>query len=227
MENYRRQRQINELKDLLETRIPLLSEVHAKGIQSLPINAVYPKLYDLYVIAEEHDFMDYSKSTSDALRVSFGDVVTLWKSKVESKLIDLIGKACGLGYVFDQARVFDLATTFFKCSSCHETGLMRHERAMMHSCATRTRAITHESPLAQRASMVVFRQSQWGDIGSITFSKVGLVTVSEVVAMAGLDPKTATARDMDERDPIYECRTSNSINAGRATMKWDTVVCSA
>ncbi len=211
--------------ELLGSRKPLLSMIHAKCIQDLPINAVYPNIHDLYVIVEEHDFMDYSKSTMDALRVPFSDIVALWKSKIESKLISLIVNARGSDHVLDQEKVFDLATTFFECSNCLEVS-MRHERAMMHHCASRARISPGSEILSkERMTDIVFREALWGGSGAIKFNKAWFGAVSEVVAMAGMDPDTATARDMDKRDPIYECRTCNSIVEGRATMKWDAVVC--
>ena len=106
MERCRKRRQVDEHMELLESRKPLLSMIRAKCIQDLPINAVYPNIHDLYVIVEEHDFMDYSKSTMDALRVPFSDVVALWKSKIESKLISLIVNARGSDHVLDQGKVF-------------------------------------------------------------------------------------------------------------------------
>jgi hypothetical protein len=50
--------------------------------------------------------------------------------------------------------------------------------------------------------------------------------MDSIVSMAGLDPKTATAQDMDALDPIFECIACNSFTEGRATMTWMTTVCS-
>lgn len=210
-----------EYLELFELRKHVLSEIYDKGIKALPINSPYPTLAQTFCITEDHGLMDYSE---DALRVPFGEVVALWRKHVDSKLIKLITNACGPEYTFDPTTVFDLATTFFVCCHCRPFRPLSHDQAMVHPCGMSI-DLLNGNDTSQEAFRRAFGSAVWGDVdGSVQFSKAHLKVMQEIIERCGLDPKVTTARQMNELDPIFECRTCNVFEKGRATMSWTAVV---
>ncbi|KAF8965436.1 hypothetical protein BDZ97DRAFT_2074722 [Flammula alnicola] len=223
MKRTKSQRLFQEHSQYLESRRNILHEICKNGSAHLPLNSLYPTVGELYRITEDNpSLVDYSKSYPDALLVPFPDIALLWRKDIERKLLDLITNACGADHVFDPSTVFDLATTFFKCTSCYPVMLMRDERAMKHRCATVDGRYRPDEDPYKRAFRVVLGVS-WNACGCIKFDPEDLKTLTEVVEMCGFDPKVTTAHEMDEADPIIECLSCNHIDEGRATMTWAAV----
>ncbi|KAF8965463.1 hypothetical protein BDZ97DRAFT_2074737 [Flammula alnicola] len=224
MKRNKAQRLFREHREFLESRRIVLHDIRKNGSKNLPINSVYPDIGELYRITEENpSLVDYSKSYPDALRVPFSDIALLWRKAIESKLLDLITDACSVEYEFDPNTVFDLATTFFNCTSCPgyttttpmgqaipmgQTMLMRHERAMIHRCATVDGHYNSDDTPYELAFRDVLKGKSWNAC---------------VVEMCGFDPKVTTACEMDQANLIIECLSCNNIDKGRATMTWAVV----
>ncbi|KAF9473294.1 hypothetical protein BDN70DRAFT_397879 [Pholiota conissans] len=225
-------RKSQEKRGFLSRRKDILSQVWEDGVQTLPIDSPYPCRPEFYCITESYNLVDYSKTAKDALLVPFVDVVDLWRKHVDDKLLGLIADECGPDYAFDSSTVFDLATTFFVCTqSCHSVNSisvrpsMRHVQALMHRCfdwQTLSIATLPEGGLEFR---VVFGYPVWYDVaGCVEFRAEDLEVMQKIVRLCDLDPAVATAREMDELDPIFECLACNSASDGRATMVWSAVL---
>lgn len=220
-------REFAELEQLFQTRHQFLCDVRTIGAQELPANKAYPNALDIHELGEKHGFIDYSKSPADALSVPFTEIVAMWQLDIDTKLIELITRTCGSDYVFTPTKVLDLATVFFDCSMCNSNGTsMGHERTLMHECATSSPWLSTSLSTRLRALQKVFSTAPWcsRNENMITFGKEQWMMMTRVVEMAGLDPKTATAEEMDGLNLVFECRTCNDIDLGRATMTWAAVV---
>ncbi|KAF9485605.1 hypothetical protein BDN70DRAFT_870895 [Pholiota conissans] len=215
-----------EYEELYKMHKCILSEIYDNGIKTLPVGAPCPTLAEVYCTAEAHELVDYSKPATTALSVPFDQVVALWRKHVDGKLLELFETAYG-PHNFDPASVFDLAITFFHCTGsgryhpCRDP-IMRRDQAMVHTCTDRT---DPNAPPRQHAFETVFGRAIWRDVSSsLVCRNAQLKVVQRMVEMCGLDPKVATACQMNELNPVFECLTCNSIQEGRATMTWATVI---
>ncbi|KAF9473295.1 hypothetical protein BDN70DRAFT_925244 [Pholiota conissans] len=221
-------REYQEHSTFFSLRKHILQDIYLTGVKTLPVNSPRPEAAEVYRVAEAHDFVDYSKSATDALCVPFKEIVVLWRRLVGEKLVELIAQAHGPGYDFDRETVGDLVVAnIFSCNLCgysHDSRrILTYNQAAVHTC------INFEygpgRSLSQRAFSTVFGHAKWIDVpGSVKINDSYLDIVQQIVKMCGYDPKVATVRQMDELNPIFECLSCNSLTEGRATMSWSSVL---
>jgi hypothetical protein len=228
-----------EYRELLLSQKRFLSSIYNDGINKLPLNSPSPTLAQFYRITEKHDLIDYSTAAEDALRVPFDKFMVIWRKFVDYKLISRVIGPCGPEYQshqyqFDQATVLDLATTFFRCVVCRPHHPMRHDQAMIHPCAEKFRHMNKTQSQSQKTFYSVFGHALWCEPDpnwSTRFHSINLEINSDhlkiapkIVEMCGFDPRVTTARQMDELDPVFECRKCSSCVDGSATMSWVAAV---
>ncbi|KAF8181619.1 hypothetical protein BJ912DRAFT_608613 [Pholiota molesta] len=227
----KRLREELEYRELLLSRKQFLSSIYNDGIKKLPLNSPSPTLAQFYRITEEHDLIDYSTAAEDALRVTFDEFMDIWRKFVDYKLTCRIEGACGSEYQFDRATVLDLATTFFRCVVCSPNLPMRHDQAIIHPCAEKVRYISGAKSQSQKAFYSVFGHALWCEPDpnwstrfhsfDLKISDLDCLKIApKIIERWGFDPRVTTARQMDELDPVFECRQCSSCEKGSATMTW-------
>ena len=121
----------------------------------------------------------------------------------------------------------ELATTWFHCWNCTEP--IGYPRVLVHGHATSFR---YGSRI--EASVDHFQNlgcEVWNHRGDrVWFYTQAHAAARPIIAACGLDPDVATAREMDELEPMIECLTCYNIeirynlDTGRHAMRWRRAV---
>ncbi|KAF9481491.1 hypothetical protein BDN70DRAFT_529933 [Pholiota conissans] len=214
-----------EYEELHRSRMRILSGIYNSALHRVSLDVPFPSLGQAFRIIEDHDLLDYSE---EILRVSFEEVVSLWRKHVERELVELV--AAVVEHPVTKAVDLNLATTMFICpneSSCPTNTMLRPNQAMVHPCVQAVEpylipALSGWTPADTFRSQ--FGAVAWCDgSGGVRFSKADFLVLEGVVKMLGLDPQVTTSRQMDELDSILECRACNSFEEGRAALSWAAV----
>jgi len=235
MEDMKSRRVRKERRALLRERLAALNTVRETCISTLPANAIYPTTADLFRIPFVRNIIDTVPATgnftSDDLEpvsLSFDILNLQWQKEIEQKLLDLIQVAKGSDVQdsLDAEAVLTLATSFFSCGGCPR--FLRYPAILMHPCATKYRYQALEKDDPDQLYLAEIREETFWNTNHYISMKPGHVAiVSRILGMVGLDPKTATAQEVDALNPIFECISCNNLSMGRAIMPWKTVVCLA
>ncbi|KIM49548.1 hypothetical protein M413DRAFT_21749 [Hebeloma cylindrosporum] len=212
-------------------RLNDLRAVRQAWVETLPANSIYPTSSELMRLPFVKDIFDnLSKGESlteanlESVRLELDDLNVEWQENIKNELVEIASK----GYEddpVDPETVLTLATTFFACKTCYRVRLLRYPNILMHKCATTLDwQSSHEGEPEARFLKRHFQETFWNAKGHIVCEPAHRAFVVELVRLAGLDPVTATAGDMDAVDPIFECVPCNSVTKGRATMSWKTAV---
>ncbi|KAF9557178.1 hypothetical protein CPC08DRAFT_725233 [Agrocybe pediades] len=129
-----------------------------------------------------------------------------------------ISTACGEEYA-QLENVLQSATTSFTCSRCSYDRIV-YPRVLMHACVTTSWLPTDASEIQKRLKRL-WNTGGSDESGIIRFNKIGMKTVSKLIEMCGMDPKTTTIKEIQNLNPIFECMECDSIHEGRAIMTWD------
>ncbi|KAF4614952.1 hypothetical protein D9613_003328 [Agrocybe pediades] len=212
-----------EHQDLLCERIPIMKTFLDNYTKTLRAHDLYPCYVDFYALSEISDIVDNTPRTvpftlENFDGISLPDLMTKWRLKMESELIKMIREACGEEYA-QLENVLQLATTSFTCSRCSYDRIV-YPRVLMHACVTTSWLPTDASEIQKRLKRL-WNTGGSDESGIIRFNKVGMKTVSKLIEMCGLDPKTTTIIEIQNLNPIFECMECNSIHEGRAIMTWD------
>ena len=236
MEAMKSQRLESERRALLSERLAVLNTVRETCVSTLPANATYPTTADLFRIPFVRNIIDTVPAatgdfTSDDLEpvsLSF-DVLNLqWQKEIGHKLVGLIQAAEGSDAQdsLDAEAVLNLATSFFSCKACPR--FLRYPAILMHPCATKYNYQAPEKGDPDHLYIAeIRRETFWNTNHNVSMKPEHVAFVSRLLDMVGLDPKTATAQEMDNLNPIFECISCNSLSEGRAIMSWKTAVCLA
>lgn len=166
-------------------------------------------------------------------------VIAAWREAKDAELVEIL-KTYLPGATTAHLH---LATTVFICTvdknpkyssyyaPCRE--LLTYPRVLSHSCASQYDSSVvgensewYRTQLPDDASMVAFfllRSMLWNTGGDrVGFSVEGSRNACAAVEACGLDPNVATVQDMDELDPLVECRSCKDLDdgKGRLVMRW-------
>jgi hypothetical protein len=233
MENTKSRRVQQERRTFLRGRLAALNTVRETCVSTLPANAIYPTTTDLFRIPFVRSIIDTVPATGDftsddlePVRLSFDDLNLQWQKEIEQKLMDLIQAAKGSDVQdsLDAKAVLTLATSFFSCRRCPR--FLRYPAILMHPCATKYNHQALEKDDPDYLYIAEIREETFWNANHYISMKLGhIAIVSRILDVVGLDPKTATAQEMDALNPIFECISCNNLSAGRAIMSWKTAVC--
>ncbi|KIM49551.1 hypothetical protein M413DRAFT_21752 [Hebeloma cylindrosporum] len=203
------------LASLDEHLIAFMEGVKAKRLEQERIEITGKRLLDLSDLRDDSSFSE---------KVSFNDINQRWQTDIEPQLRDIASK----GYKEDvnPETVLTLATTFFICKSCY-SHYLRYPAVIMHRCNRNTNFINRRKDnfdVMISTRCLPEDETYWNNKELIIVKPEHTQLMASVVSMTGLDPKTATARDMDDLDPIYECVGCNDLCEGRAMMSWTTTL---
>lgn len=230
---------------------PLLQEIFNTYALSLPnfVGREFPKFADLFCHRQVRYLVDNATITPDDdptmvrlqfVRDNLPRILCEVRGTIRSKIVALVAKGyaqAGLSD-FDPKRTLNLATTIFSCEECREgksghvfgSETIRPSDVMYHYCtrlpASQIRGVNLDVDGYFQLLDRDFNQCDWNRHSQVSFKPENHRILSEVVTLAGLDPKTTTSEQMDALDPIYECLSCNSPSKGRPTMRWSVVVCS-
>ncbi|KAF9473291.1 hypothetical protein BDN70DRAFT_397812 [Pholiota conissans] len=96
---------------------------------------------------------------------------------------------------------------------------MRRHQIVEHSCFG---SFADSGSMYKGEFNAAFEERCWSDKARtcVKFRADLVKPIERFVEMCELDPKVTTAREMDELNPIFECRTCSSVEKGRLTMTW-------
>ncbi|CAA7265272.1 unnamed protein product [Cyclocybe aegerita] len=234
MESLKEKRIAREKKVLYQDRLTLLKRVYEVYVETLPVNSVHPNTADLFsnpvvrdIVLSDPRSAEFTEDNLEVVQQSFEQLVAQWRKDVDTMLIDLIKKSCP-EYEFDPATVLHLATSIFSCNGCsHHGEYTRHSSSMSpsvalaHRCA-RQMGYSYDDSVdpETRAAQAAISQVTWNFTKRIFFDAKTLPVMTHLVELCGLDAARATAKELDELDPIFECLTCNNPRTGRATIRW-------
>ena len=232
MEGVKAKRLEREHRVITNKRLRDLRQARDQCIATLPANYIHPTTGELFHLPFIQDIIStlsptatFSGDDLELIKRSFNDINQQWQKDVESQLRGIASK----GYKEDvnPETVVGLATTFFVCTSC-SLHFMRYPVVLMHRCPAKISSLNWEDELDMMvgSSSLSAGETYWNNTETIVVKPKQTEFMASVVSMTGLDPKTATAKDMDALDPIFECVPCNDFKEGRATMSWTTTVCS-
>ena len=232
MEEVKAQRLEREHRIVTDKRLADLRQARDQCIATLPANYIHPTTGELFhlpfiqaIISTLSPTASFSGDDLELIKRSFNDINQQWQKDIESQLRDIASK----GYQEDvnPETVVGLATTFFVCTCC-TLRYMRYPAVLMHRCPAKFSSLKWEDELDMMvgSSSLSAGETYWHNKETIVVKPKHTEFMASVVSMTGMDPKTATAQDMDALDPIYECLSCNDFKEGRATMSWTTTVCS-
>ena len=235
MEDKKSRRVQQERRALLRDRLAVLNTVRETCVSTLPANAIYPTTADLFRIPFVRSIIntvpttgDFTSDDLEPVSLSF-DVLNLqWQKEIKQKLLDLIQAAEGSDVQdsLDAEAVLTLATSFFSCRGCPR--FLRYPAILMHPCATKYKYQALEKDDPDHLYIAEIREETfWNTNHYISVKPEHVAVVSRMLDMVGLNPKIATAQEMDALNPIFECISCNNLSVGRAIMSWKTVVCLA
>jgi hypothetical protein len=219
----------DERDTILLERLPILHKVYDTCIETYPINSIIPCVSDVYLDPVVQDlitspplsatFTNENLATVEAL---FPDIILRWRKQTEEKLLNMSSQGCSTQNVPESA--LQLATTIFSCTLCPDEPLT-YPRVLIHRCATKN---CYHNPVVDDDLSVLKRSlncSYWNSGNNMIFEAQKITTLTKVIKLCGLDPKSATREDMDKQNPIFECLACNDTRKGRCTLSWLGVVC--
>lgn len=210
---------------ITDVRLRDLRKAHDHCIATLPVNSIHPTTGELFrlpfiqrIIASLSPTASFSEDDLELINFFFNDINQQWQKDIEFRLRDIASK--GYKEDVDPETVVSLATTFFVCTSC-SSRYLRYPGVLMHNCLPTGEGDPDFVIGSSRSSE---GEIYWNNEGKIVVKPEHTEFMASVVSLTGLDPKTATAQDMDALDPIFECVSCNDFHEGRATMSWTTTV---
>ncbi|CAA7265273.1 unnamed protein product [Cyclocybe aegerita] len=238
MVSAKKTRLFEEKKKVIKKRMPILKRSYDIWVSTLPANAVCPPLSEVFrtpfvqemfystpaTAGETDDFLPSISASADAviqqwLEKGIADLIKIPEEKIIpfSLIKDISSTTQSEAF---PVAALELATTSFVCNNS-ECGPLQYPRVLMHTCP----ASSKPSQFDDRDEKVVFEltgQTYWNTGRSIRIVRDSK-TIVEIVKLCGYDPRTTTAKEMDEANPILICIKCND-KSGRATMTWRTVV---
>jgi len=235
-----------ELIAALQSRLPVLRELYAACIKSLPNDIVYPQFIEFARMpgirnVYLHDLHGKGTFTMEHIRANFSNIISQWQTRIETTLIDSLKQSVQFKDVLlEPAAFLELATTFFSCNKCPSGAPpLRYPQILMHLHATRaappsksdesykftwgkTSQGTQRDPTTRVIRDTSFEAS-WNDQSVVIFDQDIHAVLASAIKLCGLDPKTTTAEQLEKSNPIFECKACNSV-MGRTTMTWSGVV---
>lgn len=231
MEGVKAERLEREHRAITDKRLGDLRKARDHCIAALPVNCIHPTAGELFllpfiqgIVATLSPTASFSEDDLDLIKGSFNDINQQWQKGVESKLREIASN--GYKENVNPETVVGLATTFFVCTSC-SLRYLRYPGVLMHKCPSKANFVdTWEGDLDYMIGSPKLSEGEtyWNNEGTIVVKPEQTEFMASVVSMTGLDPKTATAQDMDALDPIFECVSCNDFHEGRTTMSWMTTV---
>lgn len=233
----------------------MLQDILATYALSLPnsVGVEVPDLADLFCHPYVRDLIDnasldvFTTDTGlDSLRAMLPKLIQEVQSTIHDKVVALVAEGYAGSDDFDPKKSLELATTIFSCIGCgyggdrspyYWTETIRYSDVMFHRCVNTAASDLSSHPKesdidfkfldGEHYCLSMYRGSSadWNRYSQISFNPMHKKILSDVVALAGLDPKTTTTAEMDALDPIFECIPCNLPTEGRATMRWSVVVC--
>lgn len=231
MEVVKAKRLEREHRAITDRRLRDLRKARDDYIATLPVAYIHPTTGELFrfpfiqgIVATLSPTASFSEDDLELIKRSFNDINQQWQKSVESKLRDIASKGYKEGV--NPETVVSLATTFFSCTSC-SLRYLRYPGVIMHKCPQKINfSNTWEDDLDVMIGSSKLSESEtyWNNEWTIVVKPEQTEFMASVVSLTGLDPKTATAQDMDVLDPIFECVSCNNYCDGRMTMSWTTTV---
>ncbi|KAF8881929.1 hypothetical protein CPB84DRAFT_1791318 [Gymnopilus junonius] len=209
-------------KTLLKRRLRALRDVLRTYISTLPANSLHPSTGELFRMPDIRG-MVYDEESHESLEpvlAMLPQLTVQWQADIKGQLLSLI-KTARPDYTFDPDTVFNLATTFFICSSCGSSVCLRYPEVLMHKCATNLgyQSISDQNSEAYYLGDAV-SEIFWNATGRIKYQQEYVKSMAEIVQMAGFDPATTSTAEMNSANPIFECIGCNDDSVGRATFSW-------
>ncbi|KAF8810052.1 hypothetical protein BYT27DRAFT_7186905 [Phlegmacium glaucopus] len=224
MEATKARRLRKERDTILQQRLPILRKIYDTCVSTYPVNSIIPSCADVYYDPFVQNLVTtpplnatFTDEDLAAVGTAFPDIVLRWRKQTEEKLLNMINQ----GYDIQNAdeSILQLATTVFSCRHCANEPLT-YPRVLIHHCAT-DRPSYHDSLDEDLPQIRRFLHcSNWNLGNIITFETKEIAALTEVINLCGLDPKSATAEDLDKQNAIFECLTCNDVRKGRYTLSW-------
>ncbi|OBZ69191.1 hypothetical protein A0H81_10740 [Grifola frondosa] len=196
-------------------RIPILGQLLAEFAASRPFHEIFPNFADFCIMPEVRAILDLPKdvvlteSSTEIkmLQPEIPRLVQRWRQDNSQNLLDMMPPAIGSEGKFEYGKPsrLDLATTWFKCSSCF-SDIVNYPRVLAHDHLSLKGAAnmlpeTVEDNLFNAFSLVL-QHFPWNYSGNkVCFHVEAHNAAREIVRLCGKDPDVATTREMDELDP--------------------------
>ncbi|PPQ84095.1 hypothetical protein CVT24_002434 [Panaeolus cyanescens] len=132
------------------------------------------------------------------------------------------------GEPYDPNTVLGLATTVFRLdsdSSKSKNYNFYTFSELLTASMTQDPTLQSEEPYRRKVARQALG-SLWLNAGEkkYIFDKQAHVLIGSLLILLGLDPKTTTANEVQQLDPVFECLHCNSLEKGRLVMNWTHAV---
>ncbi|KAL6305279.1 hypothetical protein BKA93DRAFT_779142 [Sparassis latifolia] len=208
--------------------IPFLDTRYADFAKSRPHTEYLPRIADFCMMPEIRAILGdatvviQTARKLDDLRPRFPELSERWRQECSRQLLPLLPDAAKQNQVNDEdMSPLQLATTFFKCSSCFDT--VGYPRILAHECMRYCTmngdggldlSHTIHADLKNTVQLVYDEQPWHLSAGSIEYNQGACDTVAAVVRACGEDPATITASEMDEMDHRFVCANRKCLRNG-------------
>jgi hypothetical protein len=219
----------------MRTRLASLSDALPNLFAGVASPRIRPRLVDIALMPAVQtvlDMPDAVKVTAtdfEPLRAQLNDLTRRWRADAKSLLLQDIRKAQrALGEeVRREINPFELARTSFDCTRCHN--VFSSASVLLHCCqaTSPTYGWQHTPLLAEAQSTYAqhitagLAQKAW-DAAAFDW-KICAWRADAVIRVCGLDPQTATPKDMDSTNLRLACLPCSA--PGRVlAMRWRSAV---
>lgn len=234
MEGIKHERLERERTELLSERLAVLKKVYTEFMSTVPpsdkaLSAtavevfMEPSIQDIIVNLPKSETLK-EEDLLPTLVAIFPDINKRIRKSIDDQLLSHASaayKEAGGEYDLDPAKVFDLVTTLFRCSTCSDH--FWYDTIVAHKC-TRSNYFPKDFQDADILANSLMSYKAYRTHANITVNVDGMAYIKEALRLCGLDPSNTTRKMMDDLNPIFECLVCHSETKGRATMTWARAV---
>lgn len=218
-----RQKLIRERMEMVGLHIAKYAASHPDEIVPGMADVCFgmPEVLDLVLYADNETEIAYSSFIRPMSK--FADFSRKWRLDKDNTLCQILTKPCATEISTDLAP-HQLATVYFQCQTCREA--IQYPRVLTHCCMTESREWENVSlDLGLRSVADCSRQIPWNHFQDrIQIADDFCASASDVIRATNIDPKLATASQMDELDGRFMCLLCADENLRHITMSWRMAV---
>ncbi|TRM62989.1 hypothetical protein BD626DRAFT_569556 [Schizophyllum amplum] len=227
LEQHKVDRRKKQRSDNLQTYGKFINAQWDMHISGLPPDAIYPPVCDFILSPQFQKVMEarYFRlhyELRDKIEVLAKEIGEKWKTAKDADLVGIMSKALKRTTTAEELQ---LATTFFECNppdasskaASEVISAIGYPRILITSHASRAPAQVHSE---KNEIVRLLGKTPWNWKGErVVFDAAAHESAREVVSLCGLDPDTATAKDMEARGTWLEC-TGCCKRGSRRVMQW-------